>query len=231
MAETPYYPVMMNIKDRWCLVVGGGRIATHKVKGLLEAGANVCIVSPELTPELQTLVDSCVSTSSGSIRYLNKAYRSGDLSHIMSDQTPGLRLVFAATNVSAVNADVVKDCRLLNLPVASVSEPTNNDFVLPSSLRRGGLTIAVSTSGASPGLAKQIRDELAADYGEEYSLLVATLEQFRAVAITQVPDEATRRKLLTKVLDEGLLQAIREGQLSAKQRELWQTYFGLDVDG
>lgn len=160
-----YYPVFMDIGQQSVLVVGGGTIAWRKVETLLEYGAIVHIVSPRLIPELLALVDNqkCL--------WAQKEYSGGDIE--------GAVLVFSCTEKEEVNAQVALDAKRAFKPVNVVDDPAKCSFIVPSILQRGDLSIAVSTGGSSPIVARQIREELEQNYGEEYSDYLALLREWR----------------------------------------------------
>ncbi|MBI3041010.1 MAG: bifunctional precorrin-2 dehydrogenase/sirohydrochlorin ferrochelatase [Chloroflexi bacterium] len=160
-----YYPIFLNISGKKCVVVGGGAVALRKVKTLLEHGARVEVVSPDLCPELSQLV------ASGQIRVLPRSYRAGDLEDAV--------IAIAATNDSQTNLEVVKEAREKAVLVNVVDDTESSDFIAPSYMRRGDVTIAVSTGGRSPALSRKIRTRLEKDFGEEYASLARLLAEVR----------------------------------------------------
>lgn len=161
-----YYPVFLNISGRKCVVVGGGQVALRKVKALLEHGASVKVISPDLCPELTELAES------GRIRILHRHYQLGDLQKAL--------IAIAATNNSDINQQVIKEARGKAVLVNVVDDPENSDFIVPSYVRRGVVTIAVSTAGKSPALARKIRTRLEKEFDEEYISLVNLIGEVRA---------------------------------------------------
>jgi precorrin-2 dehydrogenase/sirohydrochlorin ferrochelatase len=162
----PYYPVALDLRDRLCLVVGGGPVAEAKVEGLLEAGARVTVVSPEVTESLATWAID------GRIIHRPHEYRADDLD--------GQQLVFSATDRREVTKAVAADARRRGLWVNAADDPAFCDFLLPSVLRRGRLIVAVSTGGASPALAARVRRDLEAYFAPEYDELVELAAEVRA---------------------------------------------------
>jgi len=162
-----YYPVFLEMKDRPCVVVGGGTVAERKVEGLLAAGARVTVISPELTPALAALKEE------GQLRHIARPYREGDLE--------GYEVAVAATDDGAVNAEVAAEGRSASgrIWVNTVDDPPNCDFILPSVIRRGDIVIAASTGGASPALARRLREELEAFLSEDYGPLAELLQEVR----------------------------------------------------
>ncbi len=161
-----YYPVSLNIKGRKCVVVGGGEVALRKVRALLEHGARVTVISPNLSPELIQLARH------GEIEALNREYRAGDLKDSF--------VAIAATDDSDTNRRIVREAKNKTVLVNVVDDAENSDFIVPSCLRRGDVTIAVATAGRSPALARKIRTRLEKDFGEEYAALALLLDEVRA---------------------------------------------------
>lgn len=153
-----YYPLCLEMAGRRCLVVGGGPVAERKVAGLLEAGARLTVVSPAVTARLADWARA------ERIRLIGREYAASDL--------VGHSVVFVATDDGRVNADVARDARAAVVLVNAADDPAHCDFILPAVLRRGELTVAVSTGGASPALARTVRDELDAYLDrEDYAAL------------------------------------------------------------
>jgi siroheme synthase-like protein len=160
-----YYPVFLEMKDRSCVVVGGGPVAERKVEGLLASGARVTVISPELTPGLAALREE------GRVHHVARCYREGDLE--------GYDVAVVGTDDGAVNADVAREGRRRRVWVNAVDDPVNCDFILPSVIRRGDVIIAASTGGASPALARRLREELEAFLSEDYAPLAELLQEVR----------------------------------------------------
>jgi precorrin-2 dehydrogenase/sirohydrochlorin ferrochelatase len=160
-----FYPVFLEMNGRPCLVVGGGEVAERKVKGLLAAGAAVTVLSPRLTPELAAL------RGDGRISHIEREYRDGDLE--------GFEVCMVATDDRAVNAQVAGEGRRRGVWINASDDPANCDFILPSVIRRGDVVIAASTGGASPALARRLREELEAYLSEDSALLAELLADVR----------------------------------------------------
>lgn len=161
-----YYPVFLKVSGRRCVVVGGGQVALRKVKTLLEQGAGVVVISPDICPELIELAEA------GQIEALCRSYRTGDLKDAF--------IAIAATDDNETNLQVVKEARDRVVLVNVVDDAENSDFIVPSYLRRGDVTIAVSTAGRSPALARKIRTRLEKDFGDEYSSIALLMDEVRA---------------------------------------------------
>lgn len=164
--RTSYYPIFLNVSGRRCVVVGGGEVALRKVKALLEHRADIEVISPDFCFELGELVRG------GKITVVRKHFQPGDLH--------GAFLAIAATDNSDINSEISKEGRKTGVLVNIVDNAEESDFILPSCLRRGGVTIVISTSGMSPALARKIRTKLERDFGDEYESLVLLIDEVRA---------------------------------------------------
>jgi precorrin-2 dehydrogenase/sirohydrochlorin ferrochelatase len=201
-----FYPMFVDIEGRRCLVVGGGPVATEKVEKLLDHGAVVRLVSPEVTRELQALVDS------GAVHeHRRRTYRPEDLD--------GCFLVIAATNLDAINRMVWQDAEALNLLCNVVDVPPLCNFIVPSIVRRGELALAISTGGASPVIAKHIRRDLEATYGPEWEALVALLRDVRDDLKERYLDMPSRRDAVERLMETDVVQRLADGD-EAGAREL-----------
>ncbi len=203
-----YYPVFLDLRERSCVVVGGGQVAERKTISLLEAGADVTVVSPDLTPKLRQL------SSSGKITHRPKAYDEHDLT--------GAYLVIAATHSDDVNAAIGKICRKKHVLVNVAAPPNEGNFVVPSVVDRGALLIAVSTSGASPAMARKIRAELEERYGQEYEHFLAKMMQLRHLLIEHVPDEESRRAVFQALADSDVLDLMKQGRMHEADERISQ---------
>jgi len=148
-----YYPIQLNLKGKQVIIIGGGKVAQRKLAGLLHAGAQITIVSPEIT---DTIREYC---QSGKVIWKQKSFTRDDLEKMF--------LVIAATNDPKMNKDVKRFVSTHQL-LLMVDDPEESDFILPAVMNRGRLTLTVSTSGASPTLTKKIKEDLAQQYGPEY---------------------------------------------------------------
>lgn len=188
-AMTLYYPAFLNLKNKKCIVAGGGRVAERKILSLLKAGADVTAISPELTQKLEK------KKTRGKIRHIPRAYKKGDLKSAF--------LVVAATNSNAMNKRISKDApHLINV----VDMPSLCNFIVPSVIRRGPLTIAISTSGASPATAKAIRKELEKLYGPEFARHLNYLGKMRSKAMVEIKDKKQRKRFLKKLAAQKIKQ-------------------------
>ncbi len=189
------YPVFLNINNRKCVVVGGGQVALRKVKALLEHGADVEVVSPDLCPELVEIAGS------GEIHTIPREYRAGDLENAF--------VAIAATDNTEINQRVVAEARSRAVLVNVVDDAGNSDFIAPSYMRRGDITIAVSTGGKSPALARKIRSRLEKELGDEYAVLASLIGEVRS--------EVRQRKI--KIDGDGWQEALDLDQLLGLLRQ------------
>jgi len=163
-----YYPVCLEMAGRPCLVVGGGTVAERKVNGLLEAGARVTVVSPSATERLLEWARA------GRICLTLRDYEADDLA--------GHSIVFAGTDDGLINAEVARDARAAGALINAADDPAHCDFILPAVLRRGEITVAVSTGGASPALARAVRDELGGYLDrDDYAALARVVTDVRRI--------------------------------------------------
>ncbi|RKX59077.1 MAG: bifunctional precorrin-2 dehydrogenase/sirohydrochlorin ferrochelatase [Thermodesulfobacteriota bacterium] len=160
-----YYPVFLNLKNRLCIVIGGGKVAERKVKMLLEAGAKIKVISPELTKDLTKLADE------KKIIWEKREYKKGDLE--------GAWLVITATNNKEVQIEVQQEAEEKRIFCNIVDVPELCSFIVPSVIKRGLLTIAISTSSASPAVSRRIRENLENLFGEEYVIYMNLMKNLR----------------------------------------------------
>lgn len=188
-----YYPVFWDIRGKSCVVVGGGEVAARKAKRLLDCGAKVSVISPQLTPELAELKKQKI------ICHIAAEY-SGDLIF-------GAALVVGATDDEKTNAIISLDARNKGIPVNIVDDPQKCDFILPSIVEKGDLTIAIGTGGKSPALARHLREELESKYGAEYKIFLNILGNLRA---KMVKNAGVGKDWFTSLLEAGILDVIKE---------------------
>ncbi|MDQ0215870.1 precorrin-2 dehydrogenase/sirohydrochlorin ferrochelatase [Oikeobacillus pervagus] len=188
----PYYPIMINLQEKKVVVVGGGKVAERKVLHLIESHADVTVVSPNMTKTLR------VMSEQHQITWLRKYFEEDDLRDAV--------LVFAATNDSEINEKVRKSAQPQQF-VNVVDQPKKSDFHVPSMVRKGRLNIAISTTGASPILAKIIKKDLESKYGEEYEEYLDFLYEARQQIILEVKDSAMKRQLLSAIASPEFLES------------------------
>ena len=187
-----WYPVMLNISGRLCVIIGGGSVAERKTAGLLGAGARVRVVSPALAPGLQELARQ------GRIEWRRKEADPADLD--------GALLVFAATDDPALNRNLTEMAKAQGMLVNDAVQGNAGNFIVPAVLRRGDFVIAASSSGSSPALAARVIRELGVRYGPEYAEYAAALRSIREAVKMRVSDPEERRQLLLAAAEEAALE-------------------------
>ena len=143
---TTYYPVYLNLRGRRCVIVGGGTVAEGKISRLLASGADICVVSPDATAGIRQFV------ADGSVRWEQRPYEEGDLD--------GAFIAIAATNIREVNRRIFEEAEQRGVMLNAVDDPPNCSFIAPSIVQRGPVTLAISTGGVSPALARKLRESL-----------------------------------------------------------------------
>jgi siroheme synthase-like protein len=166
IGASSYYPASLNIHGKRCVVIGGGEVALRKARALLDCGAKVTVVSPTLHPDLAKLGEA------RRIRPIHREFQPEDLADAS--------IAIAATDVKEVNQRVADAGREQGVFVNVVDDSERSDFIVPSFFRRGGLTIAVSTSGMSPALARKIRTRLEGIFGREFGRLLSMIKDVRS---------------------------------------------------
>jgi len=188
-----YYPAFINLKDKQCVVVGGGKVAERKVLALLRSGANVKIISPDITDKLEK------QKKKGNIIHIKRSYRKGDLK--------GAFLVIASTSDEKINKIISEAAPCL---VNVVDRPEMANFIVPSVISKGPLTIAISTAGASPAVAKTIRKELELIYNKDFGRFLDFLKQLRRHVIKEITDKRKREFFLKGVASPEIFNTIRK---------------------
>ena len=203
MLDTPFYIACLKLSGRKCLVVGGGDIGLEKVEGLLACDGDVTLVAPDAIEPLQALAGE------GSIAWERRAYDPADLE--------GAFMVIAATDDSEINIGIYEDAEKRAMLVNVVDVPPLCNFILPAIIRTGPLAIAISTAGASPALAKRIRNEIAEEYGEPYARLAIMLNEVRGWAKGTLPTYQDRKAFFESIVngDPDPVELLRQGDEAA----------------
>ena len=202
-----YYPMMMNLSQRRCLVIGGGAVAERKVASLLEAGGLVILVSPNVTPRLAAMATTEI------IHHLPRRYRRGDLR--------GAFLCVVATNDRRLQKQIWKEAKEQGVLANIADSAEACDFLVPSYFRRGDLLVSISTAGKSPALAKRIRRDLEGRFGREFEVLLEVLTSLRPRILEEVKDPKRRRSILERTGDPDLLTLVRETDLESLPDRVW----------
>lgn len=190
-----YYPIFLKVENRACLVVGGGEVGARKVKTLLDSGAFVGVVSPELTPWLEEKIRA------GLIELV--------ASHYEEHQLEGCFLVIAATDDLDLNSRIAGDAERRGLLCNVVDYPQEGNFILPSLVQRGALTVAISTSGKSPALARQLRQQLEERFGEEYDEFLKLMGAVRSRLLKESKDSKANKDKFNQLVQSELLQQVK----------------------
>lgn len=190
-----FYPILVDLRGRRALVVGGGRVAQRKVETLLAHGASVEVVARELTESLERL------RKNGTIRVPGTDFS--------EEHLEGVFLVVAATDDAGLNQRVSQGALKRGLLVNAVDQPADCNFILPSVLSRGNLQIAVSTSGKSPAFARKVRLELEQHFGEEYGLFLNLMGRLRKEILSLGLSQEENKRTFEGLVHSDLLQAIR----------------------
>ncbi len=194
-----YYPIFVDLKGRNVLVVGGGSVACRKISTLLECGAVVNVVSLELGDPLKKHLDS------GRINYLGKEFRKEHLSEMF--------LVIAATDNQELNHEISRAAEEEGMLVNAVDQPADCNFILPSIVKKGDLTIAVSTSGKSPALAKKIRKELTEHFGDEYDMFLRLMGHLRKRVLVEGRTQKENSVIFHKIVNSNIMYELKNGNL------------------
>jgi siroheme synthase-like protein len=204
MLDTPFYIACLRLKGRRCLVIGGGEIGLEKVEGLLACDGDVTLIAPDAVDELKSLAEE------GSITWERREYAGAqDLEAVF--------IVIAATDDTDINIRVYEDAERRAMLVNIVDVPPLCNFILPAIVRTGPLAIAISTAGASPALAKRMKRQIAAEYGEPYAKLAVMLNDARGWAKGTLPTYQDRKDFFEGIVngDPDPVELLRQGDEQA----------------
>ena len=199
MLDTPFYIACLRLSGRRCVVVGGGAVGLEKVEGLLACDADVTLVAPRAEPALTRYARE------GSITWERREYRPEDLD--------GAFVVIASTDDTEINIAVFEDAERRAMLVNVVDVPPLCNFILPAIVRNGPVSIAISTAGASPALAKRMRDEIAEAFGEPYARLAVLLNDARGWAKANLATYQERKAFFERIVngDPDPIELLRVG--------------------
>ncbi|MCU7856235.1 MAG: siroheme synthase, partial [Candidatus Thiodiazotropha sp. (ex Lucinoma borealis)] len=192
-----YFPIFLDLKNKSCLVVGGGAVAERKIALLLKSGADVILIAPDLSHDLTTWRDM------GRLTHLKREFQDEDLS--------GHHLAIAATNNAAINRRVAEIADEMHIPVNVVDQPALCSFIVPSIIDRSPVVAAISTSGASPVLARLIRSRLESLIPAGYGRLANLCNRFRQRVKDTFAEPADRRIFWDRVLQGGVAERVFSG--------------------
>jgi precorrin-2 dehydrogenase/sirohydrochlorin ferrochelatase len=216
-----YFPVSLDLQGRRCVVIGAGREAHSKTTALLEAGAIVHLIGPEVDEATSALLAAegveLVAPAAGPPRadtprltFEQRPYRPGDLA--------GAFLAFACTDVEAVNAAVALEGRRLGILLNVVDQPPRCNFIMPAVVRQGPLTLAITTDGNSPAMARRIKEELAEEFGEPYAEFLALMGSLRPGVKASGLPLATRSELYTRIVRSDAFDLLLAGDRAGMYR-------------
>ena len=195
---TAYYPVYLNLRGRRCVIIGGGTVAEGKIARLLDSGAQIRVVSPDATPGIRQFV------ADGSVQWEERKYRDGDLE--------GAFIAIAATNVREVNRRIFEEANERGVMLNAVDDPPNCSFIAPSIVQRGPVTLAISTGGVSPALARKLRESLQASgdlaWADLSGVMAMARSHLREVGLLPTIDPQRWQCCITP----GLLAMAQEGR-------------------
>jgi precorrin-2 dehydrogenase/sirohydrochlorin ferrochelatase len=206
---TTYYPIYLELHYQPCIVIGGGKIAEGKVDGLLAAGAQVKLISPELTLHLHDLVKQ------NQAEYISREYQHGDLT--------GAFMVICATDKTEINHQVWQEASANRQLVNVVDDTPRCNFIAPAILRKGDLNIAISTGGKAPALAVRLKERLQEELGPQYERFLELSGQLREPLARHIPDFETRKKLWYELVDSNILELLSQGDEPAAIEKISQT--------
>lgn len=201
-----YYPILLNLRDKSCLVVGGGDVAERKVLGLLQCEASVQVIAKRVTPLIRSLAEE------GRVRYSERVFEDQDL--------VGVFLVITATNDRILNRRVSRLASERGILVNAVDQPEDCSFIVPSVIRRGDLLIALSTSGKSPALARKLREDIEGLFGTEYGAFLDMMGIIRKRVLAMGLSQEENGKIFGALVRSGILTAIRDRDGERVRQEL-----------
>ncbi len=212
-----WFPILINIEGKKCVVIGGGSVAERKIKKLLEYGGCVTVISPEITANIKKLFEK------GKIDYLNKEYSPEDIKDAY--------LVVAATSDKDVNAQIVQDARLLvNCVNMNAGVDINGiEYIVPAIFEKEKLTISVSTE--FPALSKIIRDEMKEFYGKEFALYLKYLKKLRREIKEKIKEDKQRQEIFKKIASKEIVVFLRQNGFKKTKEKIEKiiTKFGLRI--
>jgi precorrin-2 dehydrogenase/sirohydrochlorin ferrochelatase len=192
-----YYPIYLDIKNRNCLVIGGGSVGTRKVLTLLACGANVTVVSTAATEKLKEL------SNNGVIKLEERSFQTPDLDDRF--------LVIGATDNQELNFNIHAEAERRGLLCNIADRPKACNFILPSIVNRGDLIIAISTSGQSPAFAKKLRKHLEKEFGDEYAEFLNLMGAIRKKLLSQDHEPEAHKHLFEQLIERDLVQMLKDG--------------------
>ncbi len=203
---TRYYPVYLDLRGRLAVVIGGAQVALEKVRGLLDAGARVRVIAREVVPELADLA------ARGAIEHRARDYREGDLAEAF--------LALSERLGPAITAAVWREAEKRRIPVNVQDETRHCSFIAAALVRRGDLTLAISTAGKAPALAVRLRQQLERRLGPQYGRFLEVAGRLRAPLAERWPELEERRERWYRLVDSDVLELLRRGDETRARRRI-----------
>jgi precorrin-2 dehydrogenase / sirohydrochlorin ferrochelatase len=210
-----YYPVYLDMRGRHALVVGGGAVGSRKAQTLLRAGARVTVVSPQVTDTLRTLA------AEGRLTWDRRPYCAADLDDVF--------LVFGAADDPELDRRIQADAQNRHVLCNFAAQPDQGHFILPSVVARGDLLVSISTCGRSPAVARRLREDLEALFGEEYAPFLELMGAVRTWLLEREHAPEEHRRLFGRLIDGGLLGLVKAGDREGIET-LLRSVLGEDTD-
>ena len=203
---TGFFPVLLNVRGRLCVVIGGGDVAWRKINTLLERGAVVKVIAPMVRSDIAALADR------GAIDLEPRGYRTGDLASAF--------LCVAAADDPEVNAAVRHEAGVRRVLVNVVDDPEGSDYQVPSFFENGPLLIALGTSGSSPAVARTLRRMIQEWLGDSFEEALAIVERFRERVRAENEDPKERVRFCEEAITAETLERVRAGDLAGFEESL-----------
>jgi len=202
------YPLNVDLSGRSLILVGGGKVAERKVRGILSAGTetSICVIAPKITMVLQE------HAAAGRLCWKQACYADGMLE--------GAFLVYAATDLREVNAAVAAEAKRRGIPVNVIDDPAASTFQVPASIRRGELILSVSTAGGSPALSRAIRMELEEMYPSAFGMWLERVSCLRVELQECISSSSARTRFWHTALRPDILTMVRHGAMEKAEVEL-----------
>lgn len=191
-----YFPMFVDLKDKLCIVVGGGTVAYRKIKALLEFEARLLVITPQCLDKIYQLKNSLPDKQMLEIK--EKGFETGDLEKA--------ELVIAATNDLTLNKLIAKECRQRKIPVNVVDVQEECSFIFPAYIKRGAVTIGVTSSGKSPVISQRLKRTIAGQLPEYLETMVAILGESRELVKNSFATEAERKRVYIALIEEAEVQ-------------------------
>ena len=202
------YPLNVDLSGRSLILVGGGKVAERKVRGILSAGTetSICVIAPKITMVLQE------HAAAGRLCWKQTCYADGMLE--------GAFLVYAATDLREVNAAVAAEAKRRGIPVNVIDDPAASTFQVPASIHRGELILSVSTAGGSPALSRAIRIELEEMYPPAFGMWLERVSCLRVELQECISSSSARTRFWHTALRPDILTMVRHGAMEKAEVEL-----------